>query len=522
MTRKASTGAAGAHGARSAAMRVLMIASEVAPYSKTGGLADVASALPRALGRLGHEVTVVTPRYRGIDAGEPRGSLAVDVAGQRLEAGLFAAPIGPGATVLFVEQPALYHRAGLYNADGTDFDDNPLRFALLSIAALEWAAGQPDPPSVVHAHDWQAGLAPVYLRTRFAAHQALGHTPSVFTIHNLAYQGIFDKSWVTRLGLRWDQFTAVDGFEFWDRLSFLKAGINLSDHVTTVSPRYASEIQTPEFGYGFEGVMHARREALTGILNGIDTVVWNPETDPYLPAPYSAEDLSGKALAKRRLLKSYGLPVDEAAMARPVVGMVSRLVDQKGLDLVAALAGELPSIEATFVVLGTGDARYQELWANLAAWRPDRFGVAFGFDEARAHLVEGGADLFLMPSRYEPCGLNQMYSMRYGTVPLVRATGGLADTVVPWRPRSRTATGFVFEEYHPWALLDTLRQALAVFPRRDVWRRLQRNGMRQDFSWDRSAREYVKVYKGVMAARRPARPGGRPPRPGRTRPRPDE
>ncbi len=482
-------------------LRILMIASEAEPFSKTGGLADVASALPRALGRLGHEVTLVTPRYGGIDAGTYRESISAVVGGYQFEAGLFAQPLGPGATALLVDVPSLYHREGLYNAHNVDFADNGLRFAFLSVAALEWAARQPVGPSVVHAHDWQAGLAPVYLRTHFAQHPTLGNAASVFTIHNLAYQGIFDKAWVPRLGLGWELFTPERGFEFWDRLSFLKAGIALSDRVTTVSPRYALEIQTPEFGYGFEGVIASRRDSLVGILNGIDTARWDPGADPFLPAPFDIDDLSGKALAKRRLLETYGLPVDDETLARPIVGIVSRLVDQKGFDLVAELAGELPNLDATFIVLGTGEPRYQDMWAYLAGWRPDRIGAHFGFDEARAHLVEAGSDLFLMPSRYEPCGLNQMYSLRYGTVPVVRATGGLADTVEPWDPRSRTGTGFVFHEYHPAALLDALRNALSAFGEPDAWRQLQANGMRQDFSWDRSAREYVTVYKEGMAAR---------------------
>lgn len=487
-------------------LRIVMIASEVHPFSKSGGLADVAGALPRALGRLGHDVTVVTPRYGGVEAGERRASQAIELDGFRFTPALYEAPLGPGARALLVDVPELYHREGLYNAHNVDFADNALRFAVLTLSALVHASTTPEAPHVIHAHDWQAGLAPAYLRTHFARHPRLGGVPSVFTIHNLAYQGIFDKEWVPRLGLGWDGFTAERGFEFWDRLSFLKAGINLSDHMTTVSPRYAEEIQTPEYGYGFEGVIHARRDALTGILNGIDTSVWDPAADPHLPAPFTADDLAGKTAAKRRLLEVYGLPVDEASMARPLVGLVSRLVDQKGFDLIAALAGELPRLEATFVLLGTGDPRYQDLWKYLAGWRPDRFGVHFGFDEVRAHLVEAGADLFLMPSRYEPCGLNQMYSLRYGTVPVVRATGGLADTVVPWHPRSRTATGFVFHEYHPAALLDALTTALLAFGDRQAWRRLQERGMRQDFSWDRSAREYVKVYKGVMAGGPEARP----------------
>jgi starch synthase len=477
------------------------VASEATPFSKTGGLADVASALPRALGRLGHEVTLVTPRYAGVTAGHWRHDVSAAVAGTTLSAGLFEEPLGVGARAMLVECPPLYHRDGLYNAGGVDFDDNALRFGFLVIAALEWAAQQADPIDVVHAHDWQAGLAPAYLRQHFSRHPTLARVPTVFTIHNLAYQGIVDKSWLPRLGLGWDLFT-VQGLEFWDRLSLLKAGINFSDAITTVSPTYAQEIQRPEYGFGFDGVIRARADALTGILNGIDVDTWNPERDPYLPASFSAKSLAGKTAAKRAVLQAFGLSADEAALARPLVGVVSRLVDQKGFDLVAQVAGALADLDAGFVVLGSGDPRYEQLWRSLAAHRSSRIGTVIGFDERLAHLVEGGADLFLMPSRFEPCGLNQMYSLRYGTVPVVRATGGLVDSVQPWDPDTRRGTGFLFAEYSGEALLAALREALRVFATPAAWKRLQQNGMKQDYSWERSARAYVTVYKRVIAARR--------------------
>ncbi len=486
-------------------LRVMMIASEVAPYSKTGGLADVASALPQALGRAGHDVTVVTPRYRGVAAGQWIADVSAAVAGTTFTAGLFAEPLGPGARVLFVDCPPLFDRAGLYNTGQVDFEDNPLRFAFLTIAALEWAAAEAEPIDVVHAHDWQAGLTGAYLAQHFDRHPALGNVPTVFTVHNLAYQGIADKSWLPRLGLGWDLFT-VGGLEFWDRVSFLKAGVNLSDAVTTVSPTYAEEIQQPEYGFGFDGVMRARAAALTGILNGIDTDVWNPAADPHLPAPFTAQALAGKALAKRAALEAFGLPAGDDALARPLIGIVSRLVDQKGFDLVAQVAQSLVEMGPSFVVLGSGDGRYERLWRELAVARPRTVGVHIGFDERLAHLVEGGADLFLMPSRYEPCGLNQMYSLRYGTVPIVRATGGLADSVTPWDPRMKKGTGFLFSPYTGDAMLAALAEALGVFGRPTEWKRLQQNGMKADFSWDRSARAYVKVYKGVIAARRTRRP----------------
>ncbi len=483
-----------------------MIAAEATPFAKTGGLADVASALPRALGRLGHEVTLFTPRYAGVAAGQWRHDVSAAVNGVTYAAGLFEEPLGVGARAMLVECPPLYHRAGLYNSGGVDFDDNALRFAFLVIAALEWAAAQATPIDVVHGHDWQAGLAPAYLRQHFARHPSLGRVPTVFTIHNLAYQGIVDKAWLPRLGLGWDLFT-VDGLEYWDRVSLLKSGINFSDAVTTVSPTYAEEIQRAEYGAGLDGVIRARAHVLTGILNGIDVDVWSPERDPYLPASFSPRAMGGKAAAKRAVLEAFGLAADDAAMARPLIGVVSRLVDQKGFDLVAQVASELADLDAGFVVVGSGDGRYEQMWRSLAAHRPSRIGAAIGFDERLAHLVEGGADLFLMPSRYEPCGLNQMYSLRYGTVPIVRATGGLVDSVAAWNAATRTGTGFLFAEYSGLAMLETLREALRVYGQPADWRRLQANGMKVDHSWERSARAYVKVYKGVIAARRGRRQG---------------
>jgi starch synthase len=479
-----------------------MIASEAQPFSKTGGLADVVGALPRALARLGHDVTVITPRYRGIDIGEHRSSARVRVGGFDFEVGFVEAELEPRARVIFADCPPLFSRDGIYNEHNVDYTDNALRFAVLTLAALEWAAAEPTPPSLIHAHDWQAGLVPVYLRSRYAEHPSLRDIPVVFTIHNIAYQGVFDKQWVPRLELGWERFTANGGFEFWDRISFLKAGVTFSDVITTVSPTYAQEIQRPEYGFGFDGVMRANGDRLVGILNGIDTSEWNPSADPHLPEPYDADNLEGKSEAKLALLDAFMLPVDEVTRTRPLVGMVSRMVDQKGLDLIEAAAPRLMALDATFTIVGTGEARYQDMWRHLAARHPDRVGVHIGFDERRAHLVEAGADLFLMPSRFEPCGLNQMYSLRYGTVPVVRAVGGLADTVRPFDPRNGQGTGFQFSDYRADAMLDALERALTTYKRTTAWKRLQIRGMRKDFSWDRSAEEYLKVYKRVIAGRR--------------------
>jgi starch synthase len=495
------------------ALRILMIASEAQPFSKTGGLADVAAALPKALGRLGHDVTLITPRYRGVSDGPVAGSLSIEMAAHRFNARFMEAPGGAAwrgeaegrrrPRVLLLDCAELYDRAGIYYDARGDFADNAVRYAFLSAAAIDWASQQGDGFDIIHSHDWQGGLASVYGRRLIDARR-------VFTIHNLAYQGIFEKSWVTRLGLSWQDFT-INGFEFFDRVSFMKAGINLSDAVTTVSPTYAEEMQRPEYGNAMDGVIRSRRDALVGILNGIDHDEWNPLADPFLPAPFDADSLDGKAAAKRALLETFGFTITGDLLARPVIGMVSRMVDQKGLDLIAAAAGDLMSLDATFVIVGTGEPRYQEMWTALARMRPDRTGVFIGFDERRAHLVEGGADLFLMPSKFEPCGLNQMYSLRYGTVPVVRAVGGLVDTVKPYNPKNGRGNGFLFADYHPAAMMQALDAALAAYPNKKVWTRLQKNGMRADFSWDRSAAEYVKMYQRLRR-QKPTPPTAKTPR----------
>ena len=475
----------------------LIIASEAVPFAKTGGLADVLGALPSALARLGWDVTLAMPRYRGVTAGSLVDSFPVTVGGYVRDVGFFEAELRDGARALLIACPALFDREALYGVDSTGYPDNPLRFAMLVRAAYEFAARRGEAPSLVHAHDWQAGLAPVYLKTLYATHPVLGDTPSIFTIHNLAYQGLCAADWLPRLDLGWEQFT-IDRLEYWGRISFLKGGINDARTITTVSPRYGTEIQTPEFGFGFDGILRERRADLVGILNGIDTEQWDPERDPFLPMPYNAVNLAGKAAAKADVLGRYQLPV---IPTRPLIGIISRMVDQKGFDLIAALAGDLPRLEAFFAVLGTGEARYQDMWTRLAAAHPDRIGVRIGFDEPLAHLIEAGADIFLMPSRFEPCGLNQMYSQRYGTVPVVRAVGGLADTVTDYAPGRRTSTGFVFEPYTPAALLEALNRALALYPNRVKWEALQITGMKQDHSWDRSAREYVKMYERALRTR---------------------
>jgi starch synthase len=473
-----------------------MIGSEALPFAKTGGLADVLGALPPAIAHLGWRVAVALPRYRGVATGLRVDAFDLTVGGVSHQVAIYESPVNE-ALALLIDIPALFDRDEIYGVGGVDYADNPRRFAFLVRAALEFAARRSLPVDLIHAHDWQAGLAPLYLQTHYAAHEALSRVRCLFTIHNLAYQGLFEPDWLPRLDLPWD-LLGIDGLEFYGRISFLKAGINYSTCLTTVSPRYAQEIQTPELGFGFDGILRSRSADLVGILNGIDTVQWNPMTDPHLPAPFSAADLSGKRTAKAAVLARYGLPSDARMLDRPLVGMISRMVDQKGFDLIASLSGELPRLDASFVVLGTGEARYEALWRQLAAAHRDRIGAHIGFDESLAHLIEAGADIFLMPSRFEPCGLNQMYSLRYGTVPVVRQVGGLADTVRDYSSSSPEANGFVFDSYTPDALLEVLTRAIRLYGDPTRWRALQLNGMRQDHSWDRSAREYVRIYEQAL------------------------
>ena len=480
-------------------MRILMVASEAVPFAKTGGLADVVGALPRALVRLGHDVDVVMPRYRGITAGTAERTLTVALGNLAAEAHCFSTTVD-GVRTIFIDHPGYFDRDFLYGASGHDYVDNPERFAFLCQAALDWALDSKQPYDVVHAHDWQAGLVPVLLARMFRTHAALRRLPTVLTIHNLAYQGIFDASWLPHLGLGWE-LMRMDALEYWGRISYLKGGIVFSRMITTVSPRYAAEMQTPELGFGFDGILRARAADLVGILNGIDYDQWDPERDPNIAAPYSAEHLEGKQASKQALLERFGLPADGDAVTQPVVGVIARMVDQKGFDLLADLADELPRLGASFVLLGSGERRYEDLWLGLAARYPQRVAVQIGFDEVLAHLIEAGADLFLMPSRFEPCGLNQMYSLRYGTVPLVHAIGGLADTVQNYDAASGMGTGLSFDEYSPEALLGTLRWALGVFKDRQAWTRIQVAGMRQDHSWAASARRYVEVYERAAASR---------------------
>jgi starch synthase len=473
-------------------VRILFLASEVAPFSKTGGLGDVAKSLPAALARAGHEVRVVTPLYATVkgDLTSTDRTLRLRFPFGEERAGLAVARPGPRHEVWFVDHRGYYGRPSIY---GTAWDEHR-RFGFFSVAALQAAQLMGFAPDIVHLNDWQTGLAAVALQGGFAP-TALGAARSVFTIHNLAYQGNFPKSVMHDLGLPWALFHA-GGLEFYDTVNFMKAGIAFADALTTVSPRYAREIQTEEYGCMLEGILRARADRLTGILNGIDDEEWDPAHDPLLPARYDRSDLSGKAVCKAELRRRFGLPEPDRVSPRPLFTVVSRLAPQKGIDLMlAALPWMLARADLELVVLGSGEDRYEHGFRELAARFPRRVGVRIGFDDALSHLIEAAGDFFLMPSRYEPCGLNQMYSLRYGNVPIVRATGGLDDSV-------RDATlpdgdGFKFEPPQAPALAWAMERALATWRYPDALDALRRRGMAVDLSWRVSAERYQQLYASL-------------------------
>jgi starch synthase len=474
-------------------MKILFIASEVAPFSKTGGLGDVAGALPAALAALGHEVKVVTPRYGDVKTGQLTStghSLHVRFPFGAEGGPILSARISERHEVLFLENEHFFgSRRGLYGDAFGEFGDNHRRFTYLSVGALQAAQRLHFIPDIVHLNDWQTGMAAVALRRGFQA-SPLSRARSVMTIHNLAYQGQFGKNVMGDLGLPWDLFTSHDGVEFYDTVNFLKAGLTFSDAITTVSPTYAREIQTPELGNNLDGLLRARHGRLTGILNGIDAHEWDPAGDSLLPARYSAEDLSGKAVCKRELLKQAGLPEGDA----PVFGVVTRLAHQKGVDLLLEVMPTALQADVRFVAVGSGEGRYEDGLRALQARFPKQVAVYLGFSREMSHLVEAGADFFLMPSRYEPCGLNQMYSLRYGTVPIVRATGGLVDTVLG----GMDGTGILFETFHPAALLAAIRRALALYADPARLDGFRRRGMQRDFSWTVSARRYESLFTSLL------------------------
>jgi starch synthase len=465
-----------------------MVSSEAAPLAKTGGLADVVASLPSALQSFGDSAAVVIPRYGSIDL---RGSRRVyDRLQVYLGPNLYSVSIyqAPAEYPLYlVDCPPLFDRKGFYGESGVDYPDNHIRFAVFCRAALG-VARHLFRCDVLHCHDWQTGLIPAYLRSTYSTDPVFLGTKTLFTIHNLGFQGIFPAAALAEVALH-PALYRPDGLEFFGQVSYIKSGISFADALNTVSPTYAREIQTPELGFGLDGALRARAAVLSGILNGVDYRDWNPESDPLIPARFSAQDLSGKAVCKEHLLGEFGLPVEP--VQRPLIGIVSRLTIQKGVDLIAEAVADIVEAGANIVAIGSGEPEYEALFRRMAADFPGRVGVRIGFDNRVAHLIEAGADIFLMPSRYEPCGLNQIYSLRYGTVPLVRATGGLDDTI-------DSETGFKFAEYSSAALLAAVRQALVAFSNREAWQEMMRRGMQRDFSWKASAGRYSALYRRLL------------------------
>jgi starch synthase len=484
-------------------MRIVFAASECAPFAKSGGLADVVGALPRELAQLGHEVTVYLPLYAAVRQhieGEwtyAVRSLTIPFRGYNRFAGIVDGGTAAGVKYYFVECPELFDRQELYGPRGNDYPDNAERFGLFCRAVIE-AAKQLGVPHVFHVHDWQTALIPVYLRTVYAGDPVLRGVASVLTIHNAGYQGRFPPATIEQLLFPWEIFT-MEKVEHYNSFNFLKGGIVYSDLLTTVSRRYAIEIQTPEYGERLEGVLRQRAADLRGILNGVDYAEWDPATDVNLAAHYTSADLAGKRVCRGDLLHAFGL--EHVAETTPVIGILSRFVSQKGLDLVTQIAGELMRRDVAVVALGTGEPVYEQFFRDWAPENPGKVAAQIHQDEALAHKIEGGADLLLMPSRYEPSGLNQIYSIKYGTVPVVHATGGLDDTIEEWDAEQGTGTGFKFGRYDSGDLLAAIDRALAVFQDRETWQRLMRNGMARDFGWERPAREYEEVYAEAVRRR---------------------
>ncbi len=484
-----------------------MAAMELAPLVKVGGLADMVSSLSRSLARRGYDVTVVLPGYRHLmehpdTEALPLPPLRVPYGGATRRPRLHSHRWpGSGVRVFLLEDPLFSAREGIYvdPANREEYPDAGDRYALFCRAVLEALLAVDLAPDILHVHDAQTALVPTFLRRAGVGGAFFDRTGTVLTIHNMGggYQGVYPPEVLDRSGLGRADFYLGGPLEFWGQVNFLKAGLVDADRLTTVSAGYADEIRSgPEFGHGLEGVLSERGGALVGILNGIDTDLWNPATDPHLAEPYDADHVGGKAANRRALLADTGL---EPARGRPVAGVISRLVEQKGVDLLRLASNRLLDMGLSLVVLGSGQPEAEAFFRRLAASRSDRVFYSAGFDDPLAHRIEAGADLFLMPSRYEPCGLNQMMSLRYGTVPVVRRVGGLADTVRPVGEDPRGGTGFVFDDYHPGALVETVGRALEVFADRPRWRRIMRRGMREDFSWERSATSYEQVYREAAA-----------------------
>lgn len=480
-------------------LKVLFASSEIVPFAKTGGLADVVGALPQALTRLGCEVAIVMPKYRTITPEKyglslVRRGLRVPMGMGDMYADVWEGTTGGGRVkAYFIQNDRYFDREQLYGTPEGDYPDNSERFAFFSKALLEMCQDLGWIPDLINLNDWQTGLAAAYQKVWFRRGAWAG-TRTLFTIHNIAYQGIFPKWVLPMTGLGWEEFRA-DRLEFYDQVNYLKAGLLYSDALNTVSPTYAREVQTGEFGYGLDGVLRDRAADLHGILNGVDYDEWNPGHDSSLPAQYTARNIEAKAESKKALCAEQGLPYSPST---PVFGMITRLTDQKGLDLLAQVIQPFLEMDVQLVILGFGEQRYHNLLGEWKNRYPGKLGLNFKFDVRLSRLIYAGSDLFLMPSRFEPCGLGQIISLRYGTIPVVRKTGGLADTISPLSEDGSTGNGFVFEHYTGDGFLWALRKGVEAYHQKDLWRNLVARAMGQDFSWNASAQKYLELYRQVL------------------------
>jgi len=487
-------------GAKKKKLRVLFASPEAVPFIKTGGLADVAGTLPVELKELGVEPAVILPLYRGISEKLQLESTGIKVSvpiqvydETEIKVGEVLTTVSDGVRAFFIKLDEYYDREYLYSTPQGDYEDNAPRFVFYSRGVMEFIRAGGFTPEIVHCHDWQSALIPLYIKTLYKDDPKVGRLKTLLTIHNLGYQGVFWKYDIKQIGLDASYFTP-EYLEFYGKVNFLKGGTIFTDLINTVSKKYAEEIQTPQFGCGLEGVLITRTNDLYGIVNGIDYRVWNPETDPNLPANYSAKDLSGKKNCKANLQKDLGLAVDSS----PLIGCISRLAYQKGLDLVADALEEIIGMGFQVVILGTGEEKYQKLLSELANKFPGKFALRLEFNDALAHRIEAGTDIFLMPSRYEPCGLNQMISLKYGTVPVVSATGGLEDTIEDFDPKTKTGAGFKIKTLTKEELVNILSRVVKVYKEPKLWEKLVINGMKKDFSWTSSAKEYLKLYQMLL------------------------
>ena len=479
-------------------MKIALIASEVTPFAKTGGLADVLGSLSAVLEQLGNEIFVIAPAYSSVLRGgfalqETSMQFSVPLADRSVSAEVLQSFIANRVTIYFIRADQYFDREFLYTTPTGDYPDNSERFVFFSRAALELLRQQP--VDVVHCHDWQTALIAVYLKTQAARYPEIARAKTVFTIHNLGFQGIFGAADWPLLNLDSSLFTP-QFLEFYGNINFLKGALLFADKLTTVSPSYASEILTAEQGFGLEGVLRQRAGDLVGILNGVDYQIWNPWTDPFLADHYGKNSLSQKSACKETLRQIVGLPSGKDI---PIIAMISRLTPQKGVDLVAGMLDELMTRDVQLIVLGNGDTRYENFFHAQMARFPKQIAIRIGFDNPLAHQIEAGADIFLMPSLYEPCGLNQMFSLKYGTIPVVRAVGGLKDTVQQCDVAASSGTGFLFAAYTAQALLAAVDECLTVYRNRPAWSALQRRAMGMDFSWNRSAKSYTDLYRQLVS-----------------------